>query len=202
MKKIFPLLVLALMALVSCSENEDSVEEYVDWQAKNDAYFQQKYNLAKSSVDGRWLRLPVYTKAKPSKSTDYIVVQVLESGTDTVSPIYTDSVRVSYRGHLIKSATVTDATDTELGLTFDQTYTGRFGWQTARPTAFYCGALVDGFSTALMYMHRGDRWRVYIPYQQGYGSTVTGKVPAYSTLVFDLALYDFVPVGKKFLPLP
>ena len=27
--------------------------------------------------------------------------------------------------------------------------------------------MVKGFSTALMRMHRGDHWRIYIPYQLG-----------------------------------
>ena len=42
-----------------------------------------------------------------------------------------------------------------------------------------------------MRMHRGDYWRIYIPYQLGYGGTARSSIPAYSTLVFDLRLEDF-----------
>jgi FKBP-type peptidyl-prolyl cis-trans isomerase FklB len=51
--------------------------------------------------------------------------------------------------------------------------------------------VVTGFGTALMRMHRGDRWRVYIPYQLAYGSSARSSIPAYSTLIFDLQLEDF-----------
>ena len=44
-------------------------------------------------------------------------------------------------------------------------------------------------------MHRGDYWRVYIPYQLGYGAVKNGTIPAYSTLIFELALIDFSPAG-------
>ena len=40
-------------------------------------------------------------------------------------------------------------------------------------------------------MHRGDYWRVTIPYQLGYGTSDNGAIPAYSTLIFDLWLQDF-----------
>jgi len=40
-------------------------------------------------------------------------------------------------------------------------------------------------------MHKGDHWRVTIPYQLAYGETASGVIPAYSTLVFDIWLTDF-----------
>ena len=58
-------------------------------------------------------------------------------------------------------------------------------------------SLVDGFTTALMSMHRGDHWTVYIPHQLGYGTSASGTVPAYSTLIFDLRLVDFSHPGTK-----
>ena len=62
----------------------------------------------------------------------------------------------------------------------------KFGWQTVGR---------EGGSSEkvarLMRMHRGDRWRVYIPYQLAYGSSARSSIPAYSTLIFDLQLEDF-----------
>jgi FKBP-type peptidyl-prolyl cis-trans isomerase FklB len=55
--------------------------------------------------------------------------------------------------------------------------------------------VVDGFSTALQNMHIGDRWLVYIPYTLGYGTTDSGTIPAYSTLVFDITLLAYYHPG-------
>ena len=49
----------------------------------------------------------------------------------------------------------------------------------------------QGKTVFLQHMRRGDRWLVYIPYQLGYDSATNGAIPAYSTLIFDLALLDF-----------
>jgi len=52
----------------------------------------------------------------------------------------------------------------------------------------------------LMYMHKGDCWRVYIPYQLGYGSQTKNAIPAYSTMIFDLILIDYVTGTDKLDP--
>jgi FKBP-type peptidyl-prolyl cis-trans isomerase FklB len=41
-------------------------------------------------------------------------------------------------------------------------------------------------------MKVGERWEVYIPWQQGYGSSVSGTIPAYSTLIFDVNLVSII----------
>ena len=56
-------------------------------------------------------------------------------------------------------------------------------------------SLVNGFATALMNMHKGDRWLVHIPYQLGYNATSSGSVTAYSNLTFDIALLDYWGAG-------
>ena len=60
--------------------------------------------------------------------------------------------------------------------------------------------MLDGYATVLQHMHRDDYWRIYIPYQLGYGETDNGSVPAYSVLIFDLTLIDFSPVGTVMRP--
>ena len=65
------------------------------------------------------------------------------------------------------------------------------------PAKFAVADVVDGFSTALQHMRIGDRWKVYIPYQLGYGTNVNGSIPAYSTLIFDMALAAYYHPGKK-----
>jgi len=56
--------------------------------------------------------------------------------------------------------------------------------------------VVDGFTTALQHMRKGDRWKVYIPYQLGYGESANSSIPGYSTLVFDITLNNFWHVGE------
>ena len=56
------------------------------------------------------------------------------------------------------------------------------------PEAFRVNGLIEGFRTALLNMHTGDRWTVDNPWQQGYGKRRSGPIPAYSTLIFDLEL--------------
>ena len=78
---------------------------------------------------------------------------------------YTDTCRVAYRGCLIPSKSYKE------GYVFDQTFLNGFDWTTAGAVDFIPQGLTVGFATALMNMHKGDRWRVYVPYQLGYGTS-------------------------------
>ena len=68
---------------------------------------------------------------------------------------------------------------------------GDFDPVVATPIKFSVGSVVPGFATAVMRMEPGDHWRVYIPYQLGYGTVARGSIPAGSTLIFDLRLVKF-----------
>ena len=137
-------------------------------------------------------KIKCFTKDQETTGTnnDYIYVEVLETGSGTESPLYTDSVWVSYRGRLIPTTSYAD------GYVFDENYEGDFNWRTTDVSQFVVGGMVEGFSTALMEMHPGDRWRVHIPYMLGYGSASRTSVPAYSALTFDIALLDFWHPGE------
>ena len=77
------------------------------------------------------------------------------------------------------------------GYVFDKNFEGTYNKQTAMLSTFAVSNVVDGFATALMHMHVGDHWMVYIPYQLGYGTTGNGSIPAYSMLRFELALDSY-----------
>ena len=47
------------------------------------------------------------------------------------------------------------------------------------PEAFRVNELITGFQTALCAMHKGDHWRVHIPYQEGYGTKHDGDIPCF-----------------------
>ena len=198
----------------SCTENDDTVEEYANWQSKNETYWDNLYTTTQQKIKGgdtSWKIILNYTFQNQKQTTgsaltyrpeNYIIAHVEQAGTGTTSPLYSDSVSMHYMGRLIPSTTYTS------GLIFDKSWSSnQFNTATSRPVHSYIGltydaegkptSLVDGFTTALMSMHRGDHWTVYIPYQLGYGEKNSGVVPAYSTLIFDLRLNDFSHPGVK-----
>ncbi len=182
------LALVALMpaSLVSCSETEEESTEFANWQERNDAYFTSVYTKAKQASDAgdkKWKVIRAYTKNPEStKPTDFVVVEVISEGTGTASPLYTDSVAIHYSGRLMPSASFAD------GYQFDSSWTGDYNINTMNATKGVAGSFITGFTSALQEMKDGDRWKVYIPYELGYGSSVQNEIPAYSTLVFDLTL--------------
>ncbi len=194
------LYLLALLApvglLSSCSESDNEEEEFPNWKKTNEQYFNNLYAMAKSSADMGDKSWKVIRQWSLEESTakdpyDYIVVNVLENGTGSGCPLYTDSVKVHYEGRLLPSTSYPD------GYVFDKSFTGEFNPATALPAKFAVSGMIDGFTTALQYMHIGDRWKVYIPYQLGYGSSASGSIPAYSTLVFDVTLVSYYRAGVE-----
>lgn len=183
---------LSLLLLTSCSENDDTVEEFANWQETNEKKVDDLYAKTKNGNDPAWRVIRNWSMPTDGelgyteKAKDCIIVNVLEEGTGIGTPIYTDSVRCHYEGRLLPSTTYTE------GYVFDQSFYGNFDTATAKPAKFVVSGLVDGFTTALMNMHPGDHWRVYIPYQLGYGVNGSGSsIPGYSTLVFDIRLVDY-----------
>ncbi|MEJ8768678.1 FKBP-type peptidyl-prolyl cis-trans isomerase [Prevotella sp. HCN-7019] len=194
------LYLLALLApvglLSSCSESDNEEEEFPNWKKTNEQYFNNLYAMAKSSADMGDKSWKVIRQWSLEESTakdpyDYIVVNVLENGTGSGCPLYTDSVKVHYEGRLLPSTSYPD------GYVFDKSFTGEFNPATALPAKFAVSGMIDGFTTALQYMHIGDHWKVYIPYQLGYGSSASGSIPAYSTLVFDVTLVSYYRAGVE-----
>lgn len=207
-------MMLSTGLFTSCTENDDTVEEYANWQSKNETYWDNLYTTTQQKIKGgdtSWKIILNYTFQNQKQTTgsaltyrpeNYIIAHVEQAGTGTTSPLYSDSVSMHYMGRLIPSTTYTS------GLIFDKSWSSnQFNAATSRPVHSYIGltydaegkpaSLVDGFTTALMSMHRGDHWTVYIPYQLGYGEKSSGVVPAYSTLIFDLRLNDFSHPGVK-----
>ena len=190
--KKYILLAVILFPLVgmvsSCSDETEAEGEFDNWQEKNEAVITQW------ATNSSYKKILTYTKnpdATGLKNTDYIYVEVLESGSGAETPLYTDNCRVAYRGHYIPTASYPE------GMVFDQTYLSDFDWTTAGVvSSLTAGGYVDGFSTALMNMHVGDHWRVHIPYTLGYGTSGNSSISGYSNLVFEMALYDFWHPGE------
>ncbi len=190
-KWLLPFYLFAFLPfLTSCSEADETEEEYANWEQKNNEAFMKVYNQASSSADGQWRAIRCYTKADSHDGTDkpydYIVVEVMETGDGTLSPCLTDTVAIHYLGRLLPSASYAK------GFVFDSSYDGEYNKATSHPYDLATpGDFNKGFSTALQHMHIGDYWRVYIPYQLGYGESGGTIIPGYSMLIFDLRLQDF-----------
>ena len=176
----FCLLLASPVFLSSCSEENDEEDEYANWQERNDAQTDQ---WAAGASSGTYRKILTYAKSESASSlanSDYIYVEEVEKGSGMESPIYTDNVRVAYRGRYIPTKSYPE------GYVFDQTFLGNFDWKTANMIDASPEGLVEGFSTALMHMHEGDRWIVHIPYQLGYGTSTSAGIRAYSDLTFDI----------------
>lgn len=192
-KKIAKILLAALpLVLASCSETPGAESEFSDWKNRNETYYNDLYQTAKSNTAKykiiRSWALPDNVATDPD---DYIIAEVLHSGQGTESPMYSDSVTIHYRGSFIPTASFAS------GYVFDQTWTGDYDLTTMNSSTFCAGSFIDGFTTALLNMHPGDRWRITIPYALAYGestyspSGATTSIPGYSTLIFDLTLVSF-----------
>ena len=202
-------LIAALLSVLcsSCKEEEGTNNEYDNWQARNERFFASLEDSMQQDA-AHWQRFQTVTATDaPTDPTKYIYVKRLRSDdevrevndalnweTSDEKPLYTDSVRVAYRGRLIPSASHPN------GLSFDYTYVGAYDRATTATKRFLVQGMVEGFTTALVNMKRGERWMVYIPHQLGYGSTEQNTIPAYSTLIFDIDLFDFCHVGSQLRP--
>ncbi len=198
---LLAMILLPSLAMVSCSEDDGITEEFPNWKVTNENFFNQisedaKAAIAKDSVNCGWKRIKCWSKVDYTTgvNTDYIIAKVMKSG-DSVSdgcPLYTDSVDVHYKGNLIPSTSYNYPSDPyPLGYRFDASYSGTYDEKVSVPSTFTVAGLIDGFTTALQHMHKGDHWVVYIPYQLGYGETAQSSIPAYSTLIFEIRLEDF-----------
>lgn len=185
--------VVACVAMTSCSEEDGVVEEYPDWQVRNETYFDNLTDSVQKLISsGRtdWKRIRTWSKTEGDyiSNSDYIIVHVLESApqSETASPLYTDSVAVHYKVWTLPSTSYPN------GKVFDSSYNEPFDKDVAVAARFYVGGgLIDGFTTALQYMKRGDVWEVYMPYQLGYGAIGSSSIPGYSTLIYKMILKDF-----------
>ena len=125
--KVLPFYLFTLLPLfASCSEADDTVEEYADWQAKNEAYFEEQYQAHLAASSATCFVLKSYSKGDTIQlsdlpHTDCILVDVLPSdftveGDKTTTPIYTDEVAIHYNGRLLPSFSVSWSTVTQYGV--------------------------------------------------------------------------------------
>ena len=192
--KLISLLFVAMLGslFVSCEETAE-VDEYANWQERNEEFIAAIAQEAKNNADGKWERILAFnlnavdTQGNPVEHgvDDYIYCHKVDEREGTENPKYTDFVSVNYRGRLIPTESQPK------GMIFDESYKGTFNPAHNTPRHFFVNELIEGWSTALMQMSKGDNWIIYIPSTLGYGAQKKSDIPAYSTLIFDLNLEDF-----------
>lgn len=90
-------------------------------------------------------------------------------------PKVTDKVKCHYHGTLID------------GTVFDSSV------ERGVPAEFPVNGVIQGWVEALQLMPVGSKWRLYIPYNLGYGARGAGdSIGPYSTLIFDVELLEIV----------
>lgn len=210
-KNLFWLIALLFtlsFGFVSCAEDTVVEDPYANWDDRNVRYLDSIADVARANLGeeaGKWKIYRNYKIANESSLTpglgestistnpyetppsvnDSVYMKILEVGeVDGISPLFTDTVSVYYRGKLIN------------GTVFDQNYTGELNPEVHVPTHFALQAsqtnggdgLIVGWITALQYMKEGDRVELYIPSTLGYGTQSQSSIPANSVLIFDLKL--------------
>jgi FKBP-type peptidyl-prolyl cis-trans isomerase len=96
--------------------------------------------------------------------------EVIQSG-DGLSPSRTDRVTVHYRGTLVD------------GREFDSSY------KRGKPATFPLNRVITGWTEGLQLMKEGDKWRLFVPSNLGYGSRgAGGLIGPNETLVFEVEL--------------
>jgi FKBP-type peptidyl-prolyl cis-trans isomerase len=89
------------------------------------------------------------------------------------SPKADDTVTVNYRGTLID------------GTEFDSSYSRN------QPANFQANHVIKGWTEALQLMKPGSKWQLFIPSELAYGDMSRPKIPAGSTLIFEVELLSF-----------
>lgn len=194
---------------MSCAEDTAVEDPYANWDDRNVRYLDSIADVARANEIpelnevGKWVIKRNYKISNgsslnpglggssvstnpfetPPSVNDSVYMKVLEvgEGSNRISPLYTDTVSVYYRGELIN------------GTVFDQNYSGDLDTEVHVPTHFALQAdqtdgLIVGWITALQYMKEGDRVELYIPSALGYGTQSQSSIPANSVLKFDLKL--------------
>lgn len=96
--------------------------------------------------------------------------KVLQAGTGTVHPGPSDQVKVHYHG------TLTD------GTVFDSSVAR------GQPISFGLNQVIKGWTEGLQLMVVGEKTRLFIPSDLGYGNRAAGAIPPGSVLIFDVEL--------------
>lgn len=145
-----------------------SLDEYLSAQEQKILAEKTKATIAA----GDKFRAEYEKKAGVNKTASGLLYKIEKAGTGD-SPKATDNVKVHYKG------TLTD------GTVFDSSY------DRGEPIEFQLNQLIPGWIEAIPMLKKGGKMEIVVPPELGYGNRAAGKIPANSTLKFDIELLDF-----------
>ena len=195
------LLAAVLASVSSCGETQET-DDHANWKKRNSDYITEIASRCsditpEAAQKGQLFRLLSF-KLDPEQqwgNGSFVYCEVLEKGADTLSPNYTDSIRINYRLRLIPTDSYPE------GQVIDRSFmTSSLDPSVNIPTSFRVSGLVDGVATAVMHMHCGDFWKLYVPCGLGYGNNTRNNIPGYSTLVFEINLTEIARPGQALSP--
>lgn len=192
------LLAAALFSLISCSETKET-DDHANWEDRNVSYISSIASQCgdltpQTAAEGQMFRLLSYKldNEKQWGDASYVYCKVIRKGTGTASPCFTDSIRINYRVRLMPTDNYPE------GQVVDRSFvTANLNPEMNIPSSFKVSSLIDGAATAIMNMHCGDYWIVYIPYGIGYGTNDRSSIPGYSALIYEINLTEFAVPGQS-----
>lgn len=116
-----------------------------------------------------------YEKKSGVKKTESGLLYKIEKVGEGQSPEPKDTVKVHYKG------TLPD------GTVFDSSYDRK------EPIEFQLNQLIPAWVEAIPMLKKGGKMEIVVPPALGYGDRQAGKIPANSTLKFEIELLDFKP---------
>jgi FKBP-type peptidyl-prolyl cis-trans isomerase FklB len=200
MKRILVSVLLAgtLLPFISCSETKET-DDHANWKDRNASYISSIASQCgdltpQTATEGQMFRLLSYKLDNKRQWGDdsYVYCKVIKKDTGTVSPKFTDSIRINYRVRLMPTANYPE------GQVVDRSFmTANLDPEMNIPSSFKVSSLIEGAATAIMNMHCGDYWIVYIPYGIGYGTNDRSGIPGYSALIYEINLTEFAVPGQN-----
>lgn len=97
------------------------------------------------------------------------------AGEGDARPTLDDEVTIFYQGYLLD------------GTHFDGTG--------PEPATFPLFQLIEGWQIGIPYFGKGGKGKLVIPSELAYGDRTAGEIPGGSTLMFEIELIDWAPVG-------
>ncbi|KTF13323.1 FKBP-type peptidyl-prolyl cis-trans isomerase [Pseudoalteromonas sp. H105] len=138
-------------------------------RTKQDA--QAKVEAEKSKAAGEQYLVDNAAKEGVTVTESGLQYEVMAMG-DGEKPVATDVVKVHYKGTLLD------------GTEFDSSYSRN------EPTTFPLNRVIAGWTEGLQLMPVGSKYKFTIPADLAYGDRDLGKIPANSTLVFEVELLE------------
>ena len=126
-------------------------------------------------ADGRDFLAKNKLKEGVQTSSSGLQYEFIKQGNGGATPTAHDKVEVHYHGSLID------------GTVFDSSV------NRGQSISFGLNQVIKGWTEGLQLMAEGDKIRLYIPSELGYGKRAAGKIPPNSVLIFDVELIKINP---------